>query len=123
MNRPRVSLQLSAMLKKVGYDELCQVYYNEHSQGIQGDENAIGVNWNKHESCYSLPTLDDAARWLREVKGWHVVVMQKNNGDWMAMPETTPRSYSNLFIDNQPDHDTALSEGISLILKKLTNAQ
>jgi hypothetical protein len=122
MNKQRVNAEQAKMLRQVGYDVPCDSLYQKET--LLGTMFIGGVDdYNRYQNVISAPTLDDAARWLREVKGWHVVVMQKNNGDWMAMPETTPRSYSNLFIDNQPDHDTALSEGITLILKKLTDVK
>jgi hypothetical protein len=121
MNKPRVSPEQAKMLKSLGYDVPDRWMITARDREMLTNEERCNSEHGENE--YSAPTLDDAARWLREKKGWHVVVMQKNNGDWMAMPETTPRSYSNLFIDNQPDHDTALSEWISIILKKLTNAQ
>jgi len=112
------------MLKKVGYGELCQVYYDEHSQGIQGDENAIGVNWNKHESCCSLPTLDDVVGWLRETKGWHVGMepIYHNRSCWQAYVVAVPllELHDCVIADT---YDEALSEGISMILKNKTNAQ
>lgn len=61
-------------------------------------------------------TLDEAARWLREVKGWHVEVEWVRADVWCC-----DISHIGAFINVGmfPTHDLALSAGIDLILKKL----
>ena len=105
MTTPRVSRQQAELLKKVGYS-----YPNT-------DRTPFG--------SALLPTLDEAARWLREVKRWHVGIV---------VNPTYIRKYMFVVIDlnslhksiykytpdeNENTHDLALSAGIDLILKKL----
>jgi hypothetical protein len=93
--------------------------------GISEDEQSDLLNYNSPYSLftYTRPTLDDTSRWLREKKGWYVVVNETIDEGWSAWYVTNPNPMVTKLSDNHPDHDTALSEGITLLLKKETDAQ
>ena len=125
MTQPRVSRQQAEMLKKVGYDVKCHAHYECTKKEEKLIEYSIRENWNTDDTFgmrvrtlyYSAPTLDEASRWLREVKGWHVYCTICN-GRWQSL--VTDMSNNELeFIGTFPTHDLALSAGIDLILKKL----
>jgi hypothetical protein len=115
MNKPRVNAEQAEGLEKLNGTD----YFTE-----------LG------KYAYEL-TLDDAARWLREKKGWHVIVMPdgfgvSNDLTWTCAvyqiiekmnPQPMILRIKSSTISHYPDHDTALSEGISLILKKETDAE
>jgi hypothetical protein len=118
MNTPRVSREQAEGLKKVGYDVPTPHYYCEHIvYGVleeTGDECDYNNGYSFH---WSRPTLDEAARWLREVKGWHVEVLRVESG-WLSFIVPQTKSIS---CGEFTTHDLAQFAGIDLILKKLTN--
>lgn len=123
MNTPRVSREQAEWLKKVGYDVPTTHYYCEHIvYGVleeTGDECDYNNGYSFH---WSRPTLDEAARWLREVKGWHCYA-DSNGKDWCWNIEKVGDEFNFDFsARNFPTHDLALSAGIDLILKKLNDA-
>jgi len=127
MNKPRVSPEQAKMLKAVGYDVPDTHYYEDYL--VKGIIEAEEHDWepsdynNSYEWHFTRPTLDDAARWLREVNGWHVSIGYDCEVVRMGVDQTVS-PFACLVSDAiYPDHDTALSEGISMILKKETDAQ
>ena len=119
MNTPRVSCEQAEMLKKIGYDVACTHCY------LKGNERMpewAPKDYNRYDNACSAPTLDEAARWLREVKGWYVktqpIYMNKNcwEADIIAVPLLV--LHDTVYGET---HDLAQSAGIDLILKKLTN--
>jgi hypothetical protein len=121
MNTQRVSREQAEMLKKVGYDVPTQHYYCEHIVYGVFEETGDECDYNNGYSFHwSRPTIDEAARWLREVKGWHVktqpIYMNKScwEADIIAVPLLV--LHDTVYGDT---HDLALSAGIDLILKKL----
>jgi hypothetical protein len=128
MNKPRVNAEQAKMLKALGYDVPDTHYYEEHkAAGIFRECYRREVtNCNESYSFhYTRPTLDDAARWLREKKGWHVAVStNEKHTKWICFAQRSGTYEPMEIVDSDNpvnDHDTALSEGITLILKKETN--
>jgi hypothetical protein len=73
--------------------------------------------------AYEL-TLDEATRWLREVKGWHVYSeFDFDNGNWNYVIQDL--NDIDIEISDNPfdTTDLALSAGIDLILKKLNDGE
>lgn len=76
--------------------------------------------------AYEL-TLDEAARWLREVKGWHVYAVIENECDGICHYYPTIQEVNGgdflepSYLDGDYTHDLALSLGIDIILNKLNN--
>jgi hypothetical protein len=113
MNTPRVSREQAEMLKKVGYDVPCTHCY------LNGNDRMpewVPKDYNRYDNACSAPTLDEAARWLREVKGWHVMVLMDTDRKWGLYVMTTEYMLNEGKFDT---HDLALSAGIDLILKKV----
>jgi hypothetical protein len=127
MNKPRVSPEQAKMLKAVGYDVPDTHYYLDMCDTGISEEESAPINYNLAQFLftYTRPTLDDAARWLREVKGWHVAVStNEKHTKWICFAQRSGTYEPMEIVDSDNpvnDHDTALSEGITLILKKLTN--
>lgn len=74
-----VSLEVAKMLKERGFDEQCRYTYCG-----EDDEN-IGVSNNKNSNyppdVYSMPTLYEAQKWLRE-RGYYVEVGIYDKYEW-----------------------------------------
>jgi hypothetical protein len=118
MNTPRVSREQAELLKKVGYDvdsPGMKIEYIPCGEPIEGYEVLL------------FPTLDEATRWLREVKGWHVSIVinptyiRKYMFVVVDMNSLHKSRYKYTPDENETTHDLALSAGIDLILKKLTD--
>jgi hypothetical protein len=127
MNTPRVSREQAEGLKKVGYDVKCHAHYECTKKEEKLIEYSIRENWNTDDtfgmrvrtSYFSAPTLDEATRWLREVKGWHVAVDTTGMGWYLFCTEIKGGSVILPTKNNFDTHELALSAGIDLILKKL----
>lgn len=67
-----VSLEVAKLLKEKGFDEQCRYTYCGES------EEDIGVSNNKNSSfpqdIYSMPTLYEAQKWLRNSHNIHIVI-------------------------------------------------
>lgn len=71
MNKPRVTIKQAVRLKAAGYDVPTNMCY------LKSGETGRSERYNNHNeygNAYSMPTLDDVCRWLREVHGLHVTV-------------------------------------------------
>ena len=129
MNTPRVSREQAEWLKKVGYDVPCDWKYSalKKDDTVYNPSNAP-QNWNAGY-CISRPTLDEATRWLREVKGWHLSIVinptyiRKHMFVVVDMNSLHKSRYKYTPNENETTHDLALSAGIDLILKKLNDGE
>jgi hypothetical protein len=65
-------------------------------------------------------TLDEAARWLREVKKVVHIIVYYKGGNWTVDFQFSP-TIRMLTDVSENTHDLALSAGIDLILKKLND--
>ena len=133
MNTPRVSREQAELLKKVGYDVPHVYVYNNRDRLVYLNYAEGNFDFDNSGNV-SAPTLDEAARWLREVKGWHVQVDPDKTIDkemiWSSAAFDMRHGYSGIartvirkgtHIHWFTTHDLALSAGIDLILKKLTD--
>lgn len=119
MTTPRVSREQAELLKKVGYDVPHVYVYNNRGRLIYLNHAEGNFDFDSSGNL-SAPTLDEAARWLREVKGWHCYA-DSNGKDWCWNKKNVGDEYHFEFSEYIfPTHDLALSAGIDLILKKLT---
>ena len=83
-----VSLEVAKLLKEAGFDWESNAIYGS----VGGKFNfyyGIPKLTNKNSDEYSAPTLALAQRWLREVKGWDILIRQfefnkrqKEDGSW-----------------------------------------
>jgi hypothetical protein len=110
MNTPRVSREQAELLKKVGYDvPTSKQEYIPYGQ----------LPFAGYETLF-IPTLDEATRWLRDVKGRHVYSeFDFDNGNWNYVIQDL--NDIDIEISDNPfdTTDFAQSAGINLILKKL----
>jgi hypothetical protein len=108
----------SVLLKKIGYDVPTTKFYTVSN----GDTMYTGYkfNYNLRELAMSAPKLVDVAKWLREVKLWHVsiepIYMNKPCWECVAIAIPTLQLHDIFYADT---HDLALSAGIDFILTKL----
>lgn len=69
---------IAKALKKLGFDWPCRHYYTienaTNGQQWFTEGNEADYNANPLTLTTSAPTLAVAAKWMREVKGWHVEV-------------------------------------------------
>ena len=100
MNTPRVSREQAEMLEKLNGTD----YFAE-----------LG------KYAYEL-TLDEATRWLREVKKVVHIIVYYKGGSWTVDFQFTP-TLRMLTDVSEDTHDLALSAGIDLILKKLEDGK
>lgn len=73
MNEDFVSYELAVMFKACGFDEPCDSYYSENGK-IAVTEDPECFNCNKNLPIYSRVPLWQAAKWLRERKGYVVAM-------------------------------------------------
>ena len=120
MNTPRVSREQAEGLKKVGYDEPSMGIYPIESGEILFKP---ARKWNSTTNMYiTAPTLDEAARWLREVKKVVHIIVYYKGGSWTVDFQFIP-TLRMLTDVSEDTHDLAQSAGIDLILKKLTDGK
>lgn len=68
-NEDYVSYELALKLKKCGFDEPCDHYYNIEFKNDTNIHYSINRNYNNiGKRCCSAPLLYQAHKWLREVK-------------------------------------------------------
>ena len=125
-----VDYPTAVALKKCGFDEPCDHYYNGHGNlNRYADTDRINRNTNGHHtpSC-SAPTLAHAQKWLREVKRCDVTVYaQPYNGlpfytgyILFEGDETEVLDDNGQWFD---DYEKALSETISAALELITKGE
>lgn len=128
-----VSYDLALKLKACGFDEPCDFYYTReyapegHVWSTTSEEAPIGYNKSVYAGC-SMPTLAQAQKWLREVKGIDVLVWNCACGyGWEISKADTQSRGTTLMVydDNGEDMDSgmwltyenALSAGITVALE------
>lgn len=116
-----VSYEQAVRLKTAGFDWPCEAFY-EHVDGkmwiaIDGKE-----NWNSGVDC-SAPSLAQAAKWLREVKGIAINVIAHDGGkydyDIVFLPNAVECDCN---FDRSPwyrKYESALSDAITTTIELL----
>ena len=118
MEHTRTTPEQSVLLKKIGYDVPTTRFYTVSN----GDTmyTADTFNHNLRELAMSAPKLVDVAKWIREVKLWHVSTepIYMNKACWQGKVIGIPllQLHDIIYADT---HDLALSAGIDFILTKL----
>lgn len=85
-----VPLLTASALKELGFDLPCSAYYKCNGYIMYFKGNQPPRNYNDGEelkqcgcsSRYSAPTLEQAAKWLRDSCGWAVVVEPEYDKTW-----------------------------------------
>ena len=85
----------------------------------------VGFNWEVQPPDLSLPTLDVAARWLREVKGIALNITAHDGGryDWrpVYLPHSAPEVYFPLHTVPLFDtYEDALRDALYITLRNIT---
>lgn len=129
-NTPLCNFAQSKALKELGFD-----WGSRHATWMVDMQNGNGPqphtsnqpdldNWNKLEGIYSQPTLDQALRWFRKVKGVHGWVESEYLFDeWKY--RWSYRSLGDLYSLPIPvlDHDEAQSALVSRIIEILNETK
>lgn len=138
-----VTYEQAVKLRELGFDWECNhVYYGENATHLFPDERkklceCFRRNSNNTDYRFSAPTLNQAAKWLREVKGIAVCVQSfDNNKDprygkfwWKEyfLPNCKERGqqWVEWWISGQhpifPNYEEALCDGISKMLELIIN--
>jgi hypothetical protein len=122
MEHTRTTPEQSVILKKLGYDVPDTCYWHEHlTQGWIAEQFEDIIDYNNGYSWhYTRPKLTDVAKWIREVKLWHVstepIYMNKACWGCVAIAIPTLQIHDTFYADT---HDLALSAGVDFILTKL----
>lgn len=114
------SYELSKALKVAGFDEPCYFYYTrenapeDHVWSTTSEEAPIDYNKSVYAGC-SMPTLAQAQKWLREVKGVDVEVRVcvVDGGKGYEAYVTPPYALT----PTKKDYESALSAGIASALE------
>lgn len=73
-----VSLEVAKLLKEAGFDWLTRYSYDLYLYSTEGEKRVIdgfaSTFCNEHNGLASMPTLDVAQRWLREIKNTYIEV-------------------------------------------------
>jgi len=80
-----VSIEVAKLLKAAGFDWEASHWYEVLSDGQVMYSDGSTYNWNNPcygESTFSMPTIDVAQRWLREVKNLSVDIYSTRNSEW-----------------------------------------
>lgn len=76
-----VSLEVAKLLKEAGFDWLTRYSYDLYLYNTEGEKRVIDgfatIFCNEHNGLASMPTLDVAQRWLREVKEYHIILSHR----------------------------------------------
>lgn len=134
MNEDYCSYELSKRLREYGFNELTNSFYNEEPNYI-GEFEIVPTYAKFNEvsrtpgcKCVSAPTLWQAHKWLREVKGIAINVMADGKGKYSQkrtyLPNYTGHTIGYDWSINgvYPLFDTyeeALSTGLSKALESL----
>ena len=126
-----VTYEQSVKLKKLGFDWSCDYFYTNYlCEGVKINKIASKNNCNEwyNDWVSSMPTLSQAAKWLREHKGIFIGIWNNACGYGWDICDTHGTGIAK-FDDNGDDLDSgmfttyelALSAGIDKVLEILTN--
>lgn len=116
---------LSLALKKCGFDEPCDYYYNGHGNlNRYADTDRINRNTNGHHtpSC-SAPTLWQAHKWLRKKHGLHTLVDFDLYGKCYYKLFPIGRCCVDEGNSGYITYEAALSGGISAVLELIKKGE
>lgn len=117
-----VTYEQSIKLKEIGFDWKCYTFYHwDNWSGLS--HSGVYENHNMFEKCVSAPTLSQAQKWLREVKGICVELrIHPLYRNWFGKVFDL-KDYPNINfvsdIDLWDTYEQALSVGISKALEIL----
>lgn len=113
-----VTYQQGVELKRLGFDWYCDHYYTKEDSPVGCMWLTVGVDANYNEHYVAAPALHVAAKWLRDVLGWHISVNPEYDGTWYF--HICPVGGANEEGgDGFKTYEDALSAGITEILKAI----
>jgi len=76
------SFEVAKLLKEKGFNEICSRYYNSQFNEMRTVGDICMMNWNSISDEYiSIPTLQMAMKWLREVHNLFIFPFPQRNTD------------------------------------------
>lgn len=121
MNEQRVTKEQAIRLKEAGFDWEVNQYYNKDREPLKRlDEVNMNDTYYNRYGCVSAPTLSQCCKWLRDVKGWHVVAVASQHFDaWRSI-------YAKKGVENNfrsavdfETYDLAISDCIDAVLEQI----
>lgn len=117
-----VTYEQAVKLKELGFDWKCKNYYSYEDKALK-EIACINHNREKFLRICSAPTIAQAAKWLRDVKGIKVYALYEYFAEkWyyhcglnVNRTKCSDASYAT--------YESALSAGIDTALKMLTNEE
>lgn len=120
-----VSFEQAKDLKELGFDWECNHWYHP-LEAYKVFESVSHSNHNSFDRPYSAPSLSQAQKWLREVKGIALNIIAHDGGFYQWESIFLPKAPVPVFIDFiDPDnnlydtYELALSAGIDKALELL----
>ena len=120
-----VSVETAKLLKEKGFDVSVRYYYQKIDDDITYN---IGDfrNWNVHDMWYSMPTLQMAMRWLREVHNICIIIepraynyINKKYSSYIASLWQGDNYYDNIKSKDHQTYEQACESAIKYCLKNL----
>lgn len=120
MKEHYVSYECAIKLKELGFKCVVYTHYPQGDNNIRYTEDAI--NWNNSVALISAPRLDQAQRWLREEKKWHIIIepriWEQQVYDFKLWHYHRGYENANRGLDYL-SYESALSAGINMALELL----
>lgn len=120
-----VSLEVAKLLKEAGFDWLTRYSYDLYLYSTEGEKRVIdgfaSTFCNEHNVLASMPTLEVAQRWLREVKNYEIFVVVKFLADkeYIARVETNISGYStDIYKFYEEAQEAGIKKALEIILDK-----
>ena len=122
-----VSLEVAKLLKQAGFDWACRKIHYKYP-GDAGNWSLEDNYMNHHrilevDYCLLAPTLDVAQRWLREVKGYNVLVshnFELNTHGWWILQDNDMLycNYETQFDTYEEAQEAGIKKILEIILEK-----
>lgn len=127
MKETYVTYEQAVKLKELGFGWECNHSYLYKAIDKSGNPHLYHVemrDWNNFDNeveCFSVPRLDQAQKWLREVNGIHVEPCLQYGTIFKVVVQSETRFLYKTFEKGYNSYELALSAGIDTALKLLTD--
>ena len=97
-----VSFKIAELLKEKGFEEECVYFYDwdEEDEIYRICSNGGSCNSKEYPTYYSMPTLQMAMKWLREVHNTFISIAYENDGVFVANLKA-PLKEVDCMVDNK----------------------
>lgn len=122
-----VSLEVAKLLKEAGFDWPTRYSYDLYLYSTEGEKRVIdgfaSTFCNEHNVLASMPTLEVAQRWLREVHHLHITIFSSSQESWMFRITKQHQSledgvYEEDFYTYEEAQEAGIKKALELILEK-----